>query len=69
MPEWTGRDLPADVTAALQKDPQARAFFESLATFYRKGYLRWIQGARKAETREARINELVRLLQSGKKQR
>src|SRR5439155_9695215 len=34
--------LAADVVAALESEPQARAFFESLATFYRNSYLRWI---------------------------
>jgi len=62
--------LAADVLAALESAPEARAFFESLATFYRKGYLRWIEGAaRRPEIRSARIAELVSLLKAGKKQR
>ena len=35
--------LAPDVVAALDARPEARAFFESLATFYRKGYLRWVE--------------------------
>lgn len=62
-------NLPEDVVAALQADDHARVFFESLATFYRKGYLRWIQGARQPEMRTARIAEMMQLLKSGKKQR
>jgi hypothetical protein len=61
--------LPKDVASALHMDAEARSFFESLATFYRKGYLRWIEGARKPETRAQRIAEMVRLLKAGKKQR
>src|SRR5215472_10112614 len=34
--------LAPDVAAALDARPEARAFFNSLATFYRKGYLRWV---------------------------
>ena len=61
--------LAADLLAALDSEPEARAFFESLATFYRKGYIRWIDGARRPEIRSARIAELVSLLKAGKKQR
>ena len=62
-------DLAPDVAAALQAAPAARVFFEALATFYRKGYLRWIDGARRSETRAERIQEMVRLLEAGEKQR
>jgi hypothetical protein len=61
--------LPPDLTAALEADPQAKAFFECLATFYRKGYLRWLAGAKQGEKRAGRIAELVGLLKAGKKQR
>jgi hypothetical protein len=63
-------DLAPDVAAALDASPQARAFFEGLATFYRKGYLRWIDGARRRpEARASRIREMVALLEAGRKQR
>lgn len=61
--------MPEDVVTALQGEPQARVFFESLATFYRKGYLTWIDGARKPEARAARLDEMVDLLKNGQKQR
>ena len=62
--------LAPDLLAALESEPEAKAFFESLATFYRKGYLRWIDGAaRRPEIRSARIAELMNLLKAGKKQR
>lgn len=62
-------DLPPDFAAALAAEPQAQAFFTALATFYRKGYLKWLAGARKPEARAARIAELLALLNEGKKQR
>ena len=62
--------LALDLLAALDSEPEAKAFFESLATFYRKGYLRWIDGAAKRpEVRRARIAEMLNLLKAGKKQR
>src|SRR5262245_19200023 len=48
MPEGPQTDaLAADVATALESAPEARAFFESLATFYRNGYVRWIESARR----------------------
>jgi hypothetical protein len=61
--------LSPDVLAALEAEPDVKAFFESLATFYRNGYIRWIEGAKRAETRAARVAEMIRLLKDGKKQR
>jgi hypothetical protein len=63
-------DLPPDVTAAFQDSPEAAAFFAGLATFYRKGYLRWIDGAsRRPELRSQRVRQLVEYLEQGRKQR
>lgn len=62
-------ELAGDIVAALNAEPEARAFFVGLATFYRKGYLRWIDGARRPEVRSARIAEMVALLRAGQKQR
>jgi len=61
--------LASDIVAALESEAEARAFFESLATFYRNGYVRWIEGAKRSETRSARIAEMLSLLKAGKKQR
>jgi uncharacterized protein YdeI (YjbR/CyaY-like superfamily) len=58
-----------DVRVALDAAPAAKRFFDSLATFYRTRYLRWIESARRPETRQARIAELISLLTAGKKQR
>jgi hypothetical protein len=61
--------LAADIAGALAAQPEAKAFFDSLATFYRSNYIRWVEGARRPETRATRIQELLALLQAGKKQR
>ncbi|HTJ74666.1 MAG TPA: YdeI/OmpD-associated family protein [Acidimicrobiales bacterium] len=63
-------ELPPDVAEALEADPAAAAFFDALATFYRKGYLRWIDGTkRRPDVRAARIAEMIDLLKAGKKER
>ena len=61
--------LSPDVAAALDTEPQAKSFFESLATFYRNTYIKWIESAKRPETRTARINEMINLLRAGKKQK
>ena len=70
-PEGPQQDtLAPDVAAALAARPEARAFFDSLATFYRKGYLRWVDATtRRPDVRAARIAELVELLAAGHKER
>jgi hypothetical protein len=63
-------DLAEDVAAALAADPDAGAFFDSLAQFYRRAYLRWIDATRRRpEQRAERVAEVVRLLKAGTKER
>jgi uncharacterized protein YdeI (YjbR/CyaY-like superfamily) len=61
--------LSPDIISTLDADPNAKAFFESLATFYRNTYVKWIESAKKPETRTARISEMVELLKASKKQK
>jgi hypothetical protein len=70
MPEGPQTDtLAPDSVAALATEPEAQAFFLSLATFYRNGYVRWIESAKRPATRQARVAELLGLLKASKKQR
>jgi hypothetical protein len=63
-------DLADDIAAALAADPAAAAFFDTLAQFYRKAYLRWIDSTtRRPDLRAARIEEVVGLLAAGIKER
>lgn len=63
-------DLADDLRAALEASPAAAAFFDTLAQFYRKAYVRWIDATtRRPDLRAARIAEVVDLLAAGIKQR
>jgi Bacteriocin-protection, YdeI or OmpD-Associated/Domain of unknown function (DUF1905) len=63
-------DLADDIAAALAANPAAAAFFDTLAQFYRKAYLRWIDSTtRRPDVRAARIAEVVDLLAAGIKER
>jgi hypothetical protein len=70
-PEGPGRGTMGgdDVEAALDAAPDARAFFESLPTFYRKNYARWLDSAKRPETRARRVTEFVELLRAGRRER
>jgi len=62
--------LPPDVAVALENEPVAAAFFDSLATYYRTAYLRWVDATkRRPEVRADRILEMIKLLTEGKKER
>jgi hypothetical protein len=63
-------DLADDISAALAANPAAAAFFDTLAQFYRKAYLRWMDATTgRPDVRAARIAEVVDLLAVGIKQR
>lgn len=63
-------DLADDVAAALDANPRAGEFFDALAQFYRRAYLRWIDATkRRPEQRPQRIAEMIDLLHAGRKER
>jgi hypothetical protein len=70
-PEGPQRDdLAEDIAAALDAHPEAAAFFDALAQFYRRAYLRWIDATkRRPEQRAQRITEMIQLLEARHKQR
>ena len=59
--------LPEDLAAAL--DEGARAHFHALAPSHRKEWVRWVEEAKKPETRAARIEKTVTALREGRKTR
>ena len=63
-------DLAEDFAIALEANPAAAAFYDTLAQFYRKAYLRWIDATtRRPDVRATRIAEVVDLLAAGVKER
>ncbi|MFN7470769.1 MAG: YdeI/OmpD-associated family protein [Roseiflexaceae bacterium] len=59
---------PDDIAAAFAKHPAAQTFFDSLPTYYRKNYMRWIESAKRPETRAKRLAEMMDLLNHGKRE-
>ncbi|MGR6966928.1 DUF1905 domain-containing protein [Geodermatophilus sp. URMC 61] len=59
--------LPDDLAAAL--DEEATAFFFALAPSHRKEWVRWVEEAKKPETRAARVEKTAAALKAGRKTR
>jgi hypothetical protein len=62
-------NLAEDISGPLSTNEVAKSFFDSLPTFYRKNFIRWIESAKRPETRAKRIAEMMRLLSEGKRER
>lgn len=58
-------DVPADLSAALDTEPSARAMFEILTSQNRYAILHRIGGAKRQETRTRRIAQFVDMLARG----
>ena len=59
-------DVPADLAEALARDDAARATFDGLSFTHRKEWVRWVEEAKKAETRATRLAKTVESLRAGK---
>ena len=61
--------VPADLTSALRRNKEARAFFEKLSYTHQKEYVTWIAEAKKEETRKARVARTIEMLTAKKRTR
>ncbi|MGB7118013.1 MAG: YdeI/OmpD-associated family protein [Anaerolineales bacterium] len=52
--------IPGDLEAALAQNPKAEENFSGFAPSHKKQYLWWLKSAKRAETRERRIREIVK---------
>ena len=59
--------VPAELAQAMDSEPEARSFFESLTDGYKRGYCDWVGGAKQEATRKTRASKaLVMLLNKQK---
>jgi hypothetical protein len=59
-------EVPRALANALAEDSQARVAFDRLAYTHRKEYARWIDEAKRDETRERRLAQALEMLRQGK---
>ena len=54
--------VPPELKAALEQDPEARYAYQALSESQRKRYVYWLQSAKKKETKQKRVSEILRAL-------
>ena len=59
-------NVPADFGAALDRDPDARRFFDGLSYSNRLRFVLNVEGAKTDETRQRRIDKSVAMLHEGR---
>ena len=62
-------EVPHDLATALASHPEASEGFEQLSFSHRREYVRWIEEAKRSDTRASRIAEAVDMLSRGEKLR
>jgi hypothetical protein len=60
-------EIPSDFLLELKKITGADKIFENFVFTHKKEYVRWIEEAKKEETRKRRINKAVEMISQGKK--
>ena len=58
--------MPDALANALAEDAEARAALDRLAYTHRKEYARWIDDAKRDETRRRRVAKAIEMLRQGK---
>ncbi len=55
-------EIPTDLSKEFKKDKQAKAIFDKLSYTHRREYVKWIEEAKRAETRQTRILKTIEML-------
>ena len=72
---WTALDdvenliIPKELQIAFDNNPTAFSNYQNFAKSYKKSYLYWISQAKRAATKEKRINETIKLCEQNIKSR
>lgn len=59
--------MPFFILEGLAADPEAWGFYQTLAPSYRRLYGRWVASAKKEETRQKRLTDLIATMRSKRK--
>ncbi len=63
------RVIPKDLMYAFDNCPKAYLHYQNFSNTYQKSYLYWLNQAKRKETREKRINEIITLCKANTKSR
>lgn len=67
MDEVEALIIPEDLASAFRGEPKAEGYFQALSRTDKRNILQWLVLAKKEETRQKRIIEIVTLAAQGKK--
>jgi hypothetical protein len=59
-------EIPPDVAEALDREPEARKYFETLSYSNKRRHILAIEGAKAADTRQRRIDKSVAMFREGR---
>ena len=62
-------EIPKDLMKELKKNKEAKIFFDKLSYTHQKEYVKWIDEAKKEETRQRRVMKTIEMLKKGNKTR
>lgn len=65
VPPAIDQGIPGALLHAFERHPKARACYFALGTSHQKQYNMWINSARRADTVHRRVEESIRILESG----
>jgi hypothetical protein len=60
-------EIPEDLLKEFKKNKDAKALFDKLAYTHQREYVRWIEEAKREETRSNRIVKTIEMLKKGKR--
>lgn len=60
-------EIVEDIVLLFNENPDAKVLFDKMSYTHRKEYIRWIEEAKKPETRENRKAKMIRMILDGKK--
>lgn len=60
-------EIASDIDFVFKENPEAKALFDKMSYTHKKEYIRWIEDAKKTETRENRKIKMIQMILDGKK--
>jgi len=60
-------EIADDIINVFNENPEAKALFDKMSYTHKKEYIRWINEAKKPETRENRKVKMIQMILEGKK--
>jgi hypothetical protein len=61
--------VPPELAEAFRRDRVAKAAFDKLAPSHQKEFARWVDEAKRSETRQSRVEQTVLMLHEGRTRR